>query len=85
MGKLRDMNVKKRLTVSFVFAVAMASIAGLLGIILLLVTDAKYSDALQLNGFIQGDIGQYSAYLNKSAAFARDIIMLDDENEIATA
>ena len=85
MKKLKDMKVKKRLIVSFVGTVAMASVAAVLSLILLFVLDSKYSTALVDNGFIQGDLGEYNAYLNKSGAFVRDVIMLDDEAEIASA
>ena len=64
MKKLKDMKVKKRLIVSFVGTVAMASVAAVLSLILLFVLDSKYSTALVDNGFIQGDLGEYNAYLN---------------------
>ena len=85
MSKLRDMKVKKRLQTSFLITVIVSSIAGLLGVILLFLLDSGYSTALVDNGFIQGDIGNYNSYLNKSGAFARDIIMLTDASEIASA
>lgn len=85
MKKLKNMRVKQRLTTSFVFAVAVASLAGILGAILLLVLDGRYSTALVDNGFIQGDLGEYNSYLNKGGAFVRDIIILTDEEEIAFA
>ena len=85
MGKLKNMKVKKRLTLSFVCTVAIASFAGLLAMILLLVLDNQYSTALVQNGFIQGDLGEYNAYLNKGGAFVRDVIFLTDQNEIAEA
>ena len=85
MKKLKDMKVKERLTKSFIFAVAIASIAGVLAAALMLVMDVRYSKALELNGFIQGDLGEYNSYLNKGGAFARDIIMLTNEAELAEA
>lgn len=85
MKKLKDMKVKKRLQISFIITVILSSIAGLLGAIFLFVVDAKYSSALIQNGFIQGDLGQYNSYLNKGGAFVRDIIILTDEAEIASA
>lgn len=85
MNKLRHMNVKKRLTVSFICVVVIASLAGVLGAVLLLLMDAQYSTALVQNGFIQGDIGEYTTYLNKSSALARDAIMLTDAADIAVA
>ncbi len=83
MKKMKNMNVKERLTKSFIFAVAIASIAGVLAAILMLVIDARYGKALELNGFIQGDLGEYNSYLNKGGALARDVIMLTDEADIA--
>ena len=85
MKKLRNMNVKQRLMSSFVIAVAVASLSGILSVFLLLVMDSQYSTALIDNGFIQGDIGNYNSYLNKGGAFTRDIIILTDESEIASA
>jgi methyl-accepting chemotaxis protein len=85
MKKLKDMNVKQRLFTSFLGVVGLASLAGIISVFLLLILDHQYSTALVQNGFIQGDIGEYNVYLNKSAAFVRDIIMLDDESEIASA
>lgn len=85
MKKEKDMRVKARLKRSFFNAIGIASIAGLLGVIMMLVIDARYSTALELNGFIQGDLGEYNSYLNKGGAFGRDIIMLNDNAEIATA
>lgn len=85
MNKLKHMSVKKRLLVSFISTVVIASIAGVLGIILLFVLDGRYSTALHLNGFIQGDIGEYNSYLYQGSALVRDIILLTDEQEIADA
>lgn len=85
MKKLKNMKVKKRLVVSFICAVATASLAGLLGIILLFVLDTRYSTAMVQNGFIQGDIGEFNSYLDKNGAFVRDIILLTDEQDIADA
>lgn len=85
MGKLRNMKVKKRLMISFIGSVAIASVAGVLGAILLFSLDARYSRALVQNGFIQGELGEYNAYLNKGGAFVRDIIILSDQEEIAAA
>lgn len=85
MKKLKNMHVKERLLSSFIGVVVVASIAGLLGMILLFITDARYSQALELNGFIQGDIGQYNSYLNQSGSYVRDIIYRADEATVANA
>lgn len=85
MNKLKHIPVRKRLTISFVIVTVLTSIAGLLGAVLLLITDARYGNALELNGFIQGDIGHYSAYVSRSGAYARDIVTLTDAAEVAEA
>ena len=85
MNKLKHMAVRKRLTISFIIVTVLTSIAGLLGAVLLLVTDMQYGQALRLNGFIQGDIGHYSVYVSRSGAYARDIVTLTDAAEVAKA
>ena len=85
MKKLKNMNVRSRLMTSFMGVVILASIAGLLGVILLLVADSRYSTALELIGFIQGDIGQYTSYLNESGAYVRDILYQTDADSIKSA
>ena len=85
MKKAKNMQVKEKLKRSFIFVVSIANIAAILAAILMLVIDARYSKALELNGFIQGDLGEYNAYLNKDAAISRDIIMLTDATELAQA
>lgn len=83
MKKLRNTNVKRRMIISFVFVVVLSSIASVLGAFLLLGLDSRYGDALELNGFIQGDIGRYTTYLNKERVLIRDIIDLDDDAQVA--
>lgn len=82
---LRNISVKERLSKSFRTVVIVASIAGILGAGLLLGVDARYAKALELNGFIQGELGEYNTYLNKGAASVRDIILLEDEALLAEA
>ena len=85
LKKLRNMNVKPKLLVSFIMIVGIASISGILGLILLTSTDSKYSKALVVNGFTQGDIGSFNACLYKNSAVVRDIIMLKDADELKAA
>ena len=82
---LKNMSVKKRLAKSFKTVVIIAGIAGILGAVMLLGVDARYAKALELNGFIQGELGEYNTYLNKGSASVRDIILLEDEALIAEA
>lgn len=83
MKRLRNMMVEKRLITSFLYVVLMTGFAALISIIMLIVMDSRYSKALVDNGFIQGDLGEYNSYLNKSGALARDIIMLNDAAVVA--
>ncbi len=82
---LKNISVKQRLSKSFRRVVIIASIAGLLGAGLVVGISLKYNQVLHLNGFIQGDLGEYSTYLNKGAASVRDIILLEDEALISQA
>ncbi|MEG0429876.1 MAG: MCP four helix bundle domain-containing protein, partial [Hydrogenoanaerobacterium sp.] len=81
----KNMKIAKRLIIAFVAVVIVSSIAGLVGLVLLNTVDTQYSNALVKNGFVQGDIGNYNAYLNKGGAMVRDIIILTDAEEIKAA
>lgn len=85
MKNTKNLQVKEKLKRSFIVVVSIANIAAILAVVLMLIIDARYSKALELNGFIQGDLGEYSAYLNRDGALSRDIIMLTDASELAEA
>ncbi len=85
MKNAKNMQVKDKLKRSFIMVVSIANIAAILAAVLMLIIDVRYSKALELNGFIQGDLGEYSAYLNRDGALSRDIIMLTDASELAEA
>lgn len=85
LKKLNNMKVQKRLVLCFVISVIIASISGVLGIVLLIKSDQNYSKALVENGFSQGEIGTFNTYLNKGGAVVRDIIVLTDEKDILAA
>lgn len=82
LKKLNNMKIQKRLILCFVIVVILASISGVLGIILLMNADKNYSHALVENGFSQGEIGSFNTYLNKGGAVVRDIIVLTEEQDI---
>ena len=82
MEKLRTFKIRKRLFISFCATFIAASIAGIIGLILVLVLSNQYGKALRENGFIQGDIGEYNTYLNRGSAMVRDILLLKEKNEI---
>ena len=82
MENLRNISVKKRMTISFGIVTGLSSIAAIVAIVMLFVVNIRYSNALELNGFIQGDIGHYATYLNEERILIRDIISLDDKKAI---
>lgn len=85
MKKLNNMKVQPRLILCFILVVLMASISGIASAFLLMNTDAKYSNALVVNGFTQGEIGAFNTFMNKGAALVRDVIMLTDDADIKNA
>ena len=78
----KNMKIAQKLIVSFISVVVISSIAGAVGLLLMNTLNQDYKEALVVNGFVQGDIGEYNTWLNKGASLARDIIMLTDINEI---
>ena len=78
------MNVSKRMTVSFGVVVGLSCVATLAAVVMLLIVKSNYSKALEHYGFIQGDIGRYTTYLNEERILIRDIVTLTDQNRIAT-
>ena len=85
LKKIKDMKVGKKLRVCFALIVVVASISGILGMIMLLVTNSSYSNVLVSNGFSQGEIGIFSTYLNKEPAIIREMILLEDDAGIQEA
>lgn len=85
MKKLRNYRIRKRLFISFCATFLVAAFAGFIGIILLLFTNWQYGKALNDNGFILADIGEYNTYLNRGGAMARDIILADNEEAMEEA
>lgn len=83
LENLRNISVKKRMTISFGIVTGLSSIAAVVAVVMLFVVNIRYSTALELNGFIQGDIGHYTTYLNEERMLIRDIISLSDAEQIA--
>lgn len=81
----KNLKIAPKLIVSFIIAVAIASIAGVVGVVLLKQSDADYSAALVTNGFVQGDIGTFNTSLNKGGAVVRDIVILTEQADIKAA
>lgn len=82
LNKIKDMKVEKKLKTCFTFTVIIASIAAVLGLIILLYTNITYNHALINSGFSQGEIGIFSTYLSKEPIIVRELILLEDEAEM---
>ena len=82
MENLRNISVKKRMIISFGIVTGLSSIAAIVAVVMLFVVNIRYSNALELNGFIQGDIGHYATYLNEERILIRDIVMLTDQKTV---
>ena len=82
LDKVKEMKVQKKLSYCFTLIVCIASISGLLGLVMLLYTNSRYSEALVENGFSQGEIGMFNTYLNKMPAILRQMILISDESAL---
>jgi len=85
LEKIKNMTVQKKLKYCFTLIVCIASVSGILGLVMLIRSNVSYSNALVTNGFSQGQIGIFSTYLNKEPAIVREMILLDDSAEIRKA
>lgn len=79
LNKIKDMKVEKKLKTCFAFTVIIASIAAVIGLIILLYTNITYNHALINSGFSQGEIGIFSTYLSKEPIIVRELILMQDE------
>ena len=83
LNSIRNLKVEQKLRRCFAITVLLASMSGVIAALFLLYTNYSYSRALIINGFSQGEIGEFSTYLNKFAALTRDFILAEDEDELA--
>lgn len=83
LDRIKDLKVEKKLKSCFTFMVLMASISGIIGLLVLLYSNTKYNYALVYNGFSQGKIGIFSTYLNKEPSLVRELIISTDAQEMA--
>lgn len=82
LNKIKEMKVEKKLTFCFTLVVIIASISGVLGLLVVLINNNSYAQVLVSNGFSQGEIGIFSTYLNKEPALVREMILIEDVAEM---
>lgn len=75
-----NIKIGKRLIISFIVITVLASIPGVVGLVLTNRMDGRYSEALVNDGFAQGDVGIFNTDLNKIAVLIRDICYKDDQS-----
>lgn len=81
MEKIRKFKIRKRLLISFFATFSVASLAGIIGLVLIMILSSRYAVAIRMNGFVQGDIGEYNTYLNRGSAMVRDVLLLNEQEE----
>lgn len=79
---LKNMRINKRLIVTFVVAVLISSIAGLVGMGLLLKIDGDYGKTLVNYGFAQGDIGNLGRHFQKQRATTLYLLLSTNKADV---
>lgn len=77
-----EAGIKKRLTGAFRRVVVIMGVAGVLGIVAMLVMASRYEHALKYYGFSQGDIGKAMESFSEARSSLRGAIGYDDQAEI---
>ena len=82
LEKLEKMRIQKRLTVSSLITVLIASVAAIIAAILLFVVASQYNKVLTNYAFPQGDIGQAMADLADVRSATRGAIGYSEQSQI---
>lgn len=85
LDKVKYMKVEKKLKFCFTLVVVLASFSGVLGLFFLFYNNVQFNSALVNNGFSQGEIGTFSAYLGKEPTTVREIIIFNDVESMQSA
>ncbi len=76
----KNLKIQERLKKCFTVVSLLASIAGVIGAIMMLIISAQYKHALTNYGFSQGDIGKAMIVFADARSATRGVIGYDDEN-----
>ena len=79
---VNNTGIEKKLTSSIIKVAAMAAVAAVVGVIALIVISARYSSALEVYGFAQGDIGTALYQFSEARSSLRAAVGFDDEATI---
>ena len=80
----KNLKIQERLKKCFTVVALLASIAGVIGAIMMLIISAQYKHALTNYGFSQGDIGKAMIVFADARSAARGVIGYNDTDMIAT-
>lgn len=77
--KLSKYRIKERLVRGFVIASGIPAAVAVVALIAMIVVALRYSNALSVYGFAQGDVGKAMTYFAESRSTLRGVIGYDDE------
>lgn len=77
--KLNKYRIKERLVRGFVIASGVPAVVAAIALIAMIVVALRYSNALQVYGFAQGDVGKAMTYFAEARSTMRGVIGYDDE------
>ena len=80
----KNLKIQERLKKCFTVVTLLASIAGVIGAIMMLIISTQYKHALTNYGFSQGDIGRAMIVFADARSAARGVIGYNDTDMIAT-
>ena len=80
--KLNKYRIKERLVRGFVIASGIPAAVAVVALIVMIVVAMRYSNALKVYGFAQGDVGKAMTYFAESRSTMRGVIGYDDEATI---
>ena len=80
----KNLKIQERLKKCFTVVALLASIAGVIGAIMMLIISTQYKHALTNYGFSQGDIGKAMIVFADARSAARGVIGYNDTDMIAT-
>ncbi|BCZ45144.1 methyl-accepting chemotaxis protein [Clostridium gelidum] len=81
----KKLPIKKKLLMSYMTMAILTVICGGLGLVFLQKTNSDYEYALKNYGFSQGVIGNLGMEVQNSKSVIRDVIMLEDSNQLTEA
>ena len=80
----KNLKIQERLKKCFTVVALLASIAGVIGAIMMLIISTQYKNALTNYGFSQGDIGKAMIVFADARSAARGVLGYNDTDMIAT-